>query len=349
MYFTKNNYQKYRKMTNQPNKSKTTLLVVGVLFIIWSILGFMDAKNFTDSGYNTDDNWTINKIEEGGPAEAAGLQVGDVIKSTGGIAVTDTKALSKRQRAKIGETRDFVVDRNGNEMTLQLTFAELPSKDKTNNMVGSIIGLLFIIIGLYANHKHKSSLGNAFAIFAICFGFIFASGPYFSSDIVGTIVGILGTAVVLFSFTALTSFMLRYPPESAFLSSKNSSKLLYGPMLLILAIIIILQLVRPDGSGTLNMIMRLLFGVFIIGNFLVAVVTLIRKYLNASASDRGDSGLNMMLIGTIIGIVPMLVYFTIGTISPGIELPGQDYVFFTFAAIPICFMIALNKISLQEA
>jgi hypothetical protein len=31
----------------------------------------MDAKNYTYSGYNLDDNYTVIKIEEGSPAEIA--------------------------------------------------------------------------------------------------------------------------------------------------------------------------------------------------------------------------------------------------------------------------------------
>ena len=93
------------------------------------------------------------------------------------------------------------------------------------------------------------------------------------------------------------------------------------------------------------MVMRLLFGGFIIGYFLVAIITLLRKYLKASAADRSSNGLNMMLLGTIIGIVPILVYFTVGYLSPGTELPGNDYAFYTFAAIPICFTMALNQLS----
>jgi hypothetical protein len=331
-------------MKTQSTKYNNLLIIIGVLFIIWGILGLMDAKNYTYTGYNTDDNWTIIKIEEGSPAEAAGLQKGDVLKSTGGIAVTDTKALNKRQRAKIGETREFLIDRNGEEITLQVTYAEMVDKDSTNNIIGFLIGVLFIVLGIFANHKHKSTLSNAFAVFAICFGFLFTNGPYISSDILSRAVGILSTAVFLFSFTALAIYMLRYPPESAFLNSKNS-KLLYIPMLILLAIIVVLEILQLDRSGTLNMVMRLLFGAFIIGYFLIAIITLLKKYLKASAADRSSNGLNMMLLGTIIGIVPVLVYFTVGTLSPGTELPGNDYAFYTFAAIPICFTIALNQLS----
>lgn len=331
-------------MNTQNGKYGSILTIAGILFIIWGILGLMDAKNYTYAGYNSDDNWTVIKIEEGSPAESAGLEIGDIIKSTGGIAVTDSKALNKRQRAEIGETREFIVDRNGEEVALQVTYVKMIDKDRTNNIVGFVIGLLFIILGLYAYHKHKTSLSFAFAVFSVCFGFLFTNGPYIASSILGDIIGVISTAIFLFSFTALAIYMLRYPPESSFLNGKNS-KLLYIPMLILLAIIIVLEVVKPDNSGTLNMVMRLLFGVFIIGYFLIAVVTLIRKYSRTSASDRKLKGMNLMLIGTIIGLVPILIYFTVGTLAQGTELPGNDYVFYTFAAIPIFFTMALNKLS----
>lgn len=331
-------------MSEQNSKYGMILNVVAILFIIWGILGMMDAKNYVYDGFFTNDDWSVNTVEEGSPAEAAGFQIGDVLKTTGGIAVTDSKALSARDRATIGETRDFVVDRNGEEVTLQLTYVGVPDKDKTNNTVGLIIGLLFVVTGAYANNKHKSDLSTAFAVFSICFGFIFLNGPYLGTGAFSTFIGILSTAVVLFSFTALVIYMLRYPPESSFLSSKNK-KIVYIPMLIILVIVIILEITQIDSSASLNMVMRLLFGGFIIAYFLIAIITQIRKYMNADANQRSSKGLTLMLFGTIIGIVPILVYFTAGTISPGIELPGNDYVFYTFAAIPICFMLALNKLN----
>ena len=46
-----------------------------------------------------------------------------------------------------------------------------------------------------------------------------------------------------------------------------------------------------------------------------------------------------MLAGAI-GLLPIIIYFTAGVISPGINLPGNDYIFITFLAIPICFAMA---------
>jgi hypothetical protein len=331
-------------MSEQNAKYGMTIIIVAILFIIWGILGMMDAKNYAYDGYSTNDDWSVNKVEAGSPSEAAGLQVGDILKSTGGIAVTDSKALSARKRATIGETRELVVDRDGEEITLQLTYAAQPDEDKTNNMFGFIIGVLFVITGVYANYKHKSQLSTAFAVFSVCFGFLFLNGPYLGTGAFSTFIGILSTAVALFSFTALVIYMLRYPPESKFLSSKNK-KLIYVPMLIILVIIIVLEITQIDNSASLRMGMRLLFGAFIISYFLIAVITQIRKYMNANANERSFRGLTLMLIGTIIGLVPILIYFSAGMISPGLELPGNDYVFYTFAAIPIFFMLALNKLN----
>lgn len=331
-------------MSEQKAKYGITIIVIAILFIIWGSLGMMDAKNYTYDGYNTNDDWSVSNVEVGSPSEAAGLQVGDILKSTGGIEVTDSKARSARDRATIGETREIVVDRDGEEVTLQLTYAGQPEKDKTNNMIGFIIGLLFVVTGVYANYKHKSQLSTAFAVFSICFGFLFLNGPYLGTGAFSTFISILSTVVVLFAFTALVIYMLRYPPESKFLSSKNK-KLVYVPMLLLLVIIIILEVTQIDNSASLRMGMRLLFGAFIISYLLIAVITQIRKFKNADVNERSSRGLTLMLIGTIFGLVPVLVYFTISNISPGIELPGNDYVFYTFAAIPIFFMLALNKLN----
>ena len=331
-------------MSNQFTKYTTLLYIVGVLFIIWGILGAMDAKNYTYSGYNLDDNYTVNKIEKGSPAEMAGLQVGDIVKSTGGIAITDTKAKRNRKRAEIGETREYVVERSGEETTLQLTFAGMTDENRNLNSFGNFIGLLFILLGLFAHRKHKTSLSFSFAVFALCFGFIFSNGPYISTVFLRTVVNIVSTSVVLFSFTYMAIYMLRYPPESKFLDNAKNRKLIYVPMILLILIIIILEAMQTDGSGTLNMVMRLLFGVFIICYFGVSVITLIRKYAKSNSADRQSNGLNMMLIGTVVGLLPILIYFTINTISPGLDLPGNDYVFITFLAIPIFFSLALNQL-----
>ena len=126
-------------------KSSTGLMIAAVVFVIWGILGMLDAKNYTYSGFSTNKNMVF-KVESGSPAEAAGFQVGDVVLKNGGIDVNDAKAFSERERPSIGDTREYVVDRNGEEVTLSLTFAAQTSKNRMLNMLGTLMGFIFILL-----------------------------------------------------------------------------------------------------------------------------------------------------------------------------------------------------------
>jgi hypothetical protein len=326
-------------MDKQQSKSPLLLYVAGIVFIIWGVLGLMDAKNYVTSGFQSDDNNAIVNIEPGSPAEAAGMQLGDIIKSSGGIDINNNKELSKRNRPAASDVRDFVVDRDGSDVTVQLTYTGLTDKDKSLNMVAFIIGLLFVLLGLWAQNKHKSALSYGFAIFSLCFGFIFFNGPYIGPGILSNFIDSISTTIVVFSFAFLLGYMLMYPPES------KHQKLLYLPAILAALMIWGLNFIQPEGSGTINMVVRIFFGSVIIFYFLSSLITLIRKYMRSSKDDRASKGLNMMLVGAIVGLLPILIYFTAGVLSPGINLPGDDYVFITFLAIPIFFTMALNKVS----
>jgi hypothetical protein len=330
-------------MSTQTNTPKLMIAAVGLLLIFWGILGLQDNKNYTYSGYRTAGDYSVIEVKEGSPAAEAGFQVGDIIKRTGGISVTDQKSLSMRERPKIGEVREFVIVRNGEDLTLQLTFSALPDKDKSLNTAAFLIGLVFVLLGIFTYYKTGSVLSLSFALFAVTFGSTFLYGPYVPPGILSSLLSILFSALLMFSFVVLAVFLLKYPPRSPFLDDENSGKILYAPAILIVLIIGVLELLHPDSSAAINTSLNLLFGVIIIFYFGVSVVTLIQKYRNATPHGRDATGLNFMLWGTLIGLLPVLIYFIITTISPKTILPGSDYIFLTFTAIPVFFALALFK------
>ena len=329
-------------MSDQTTKSGSVLKIAALLFIIWGILGLLDAKNYSYSGYSTDGNNKITQVREGSPSEAAGMQVGDVMKSYDGIAVADSKAFSKRGRTEIGQTVAIVVDRNGEEQTLQVTYVAQPDKNSSLNIAAFIMGLLFIVLGLYVNYKKKTALSHTFAVFGVLFGFIWFNGPYINPGFLRELVNSISIAIVMFSFVALARFILQYTPQSSFLNGGNS-RWTYVPAAVMVAIIWILNFTQPDSTSTLNVTLNILFYVVIIFYFLIALITLINKYSKANAETRSSTGLNHMMLGAILGIVPFLIFFTLNRISPTTILPGDDYMFLTFAFIPIFFSMALLK------
>jgi hypothetical protein len=336
-------------MSDQNNKYNAVLQIAGVLFIIWGILGLMDAKNYSYSGYGTDGDNTIIQVRDGSPAEVAGIQVGDIMKSFDGISVTDSKSFSKRKRTEIGQTVEIVMDRNGEEQVLQVTYSELPDKNSALNLSAFIMGLLFVLLGLYVHLKKKSALSFAFAVFGVFFGFIWFNGPNINPGFLNNLMNSIDITIVMFSFVALARFVLKYPPQSSFLDGGNN-RWVYAPAAVIVAIIWILNFAQPDSTSSLNVTIRLLFGVIILFYFGLALITLIRKYSKASAGERKSSGLNLMLLGAVLGLLPFLIFFTVTRLSPTTIFPGSDYMFLTFAFIPIFFSMALiQKGDVQEA
>ena len=328
-------------MSSHSNYKNTVYVLAGVC-MIWGVLGLMDVKNLTWSGYSTDNN-TVTEVEEGSPAALAGMQVGDVIVSIGEISVNDTKALGKRNRAEIGESRAFVVERDGVEQSFDVVYASQNSKDQILTWLGIVIGFIFVFFGARAYIKNPGTATLMFALFGLFFGFSFMNGPYFESPVLRRLVTAIALPIIVLSFAALLHFMLTYPRPRDFLANKNKLRLLYAPAIVLSLIFLFLIIVQPDGSNALGTFMNIIIGLFILFYFGWSLIAMLQNYNRASADDRIAYGLNLMLWGTVISLVPLLLQVIITTVSPKTIVPGNDYLFLLFALIPIAFGLALDK------
>jgi serine protease Do len=65
-----------------------------------------------------------------GPAEAAGLRIGDIIVEFGGVAIRETPDLQRRVASITpGQPTDLTVLREGQRVSLRVTIGEMPSDD----------------------------------------------------------------------------------------------------------------------------------------------------------------------------------------------------------------------------
>lgn len=70
----------------------------------------------------------VTEVEPNSPAAKCGMQVGDVIRSFGGVEITtNTELLAERDNYEPGDTVEIVVIRNGSEYTLKMTLGEAES------------------------------------------------------------------------------------------------------------------------------------------------------------------------------------------------------------------------------
>ena len=325
-------------------KSMHTNLVyfLAVLFLVLGIMGYLDIKNYTYSGYQTNGDYTITRVEAGSPAEAAGLQAGDQLIMIDSLDVRDTKAWSDVPRTQVGQTKEFVVNRDGEEQSMSVTYSAQTGKDSMLNRLGWTMGLIFLLMGLWAFRSRGDWASFLFAMFALGFAGSFMGGPYIESGLLGDLVGTLRFSFVLLSFAFLVDFLLHYPKRNPAVDKANHTKMIYGPAVLLILFFLILTIMKADSTSGLNTFIRYAMLLFVVVYFGRSIIIMVRNYMGASDEEK-SSGMSLMFWGTVIGLVPILIVYVLGTLMPGTALPGEDYAFLTMTLIPISFAMALNK------
>lgn len=76
---------------------------------------------------------------------------------------------------------------------------------------------------------------------------------------------------------------------------------------------------------------------------IASLVTVYRGYSSASPEDRDSQGLNLMLIGTLVGMLLPVITIVTGIIAPQVVLPGQNFYFLSFVLLPITWSMAVLK------
>ena len=157
-------------MTNSDfSRYKKPGLIVAAVILLWGALGGADAHNYSYNGYATDGNNTITRVDDAGPAQAAGLEVGDYIRSIAGIPVEDTRANAARGRPEVGETRAIEVERGSAVVSLDLTYAPQPTRNRIVAYGAILVGLLFLAFGVWAFLSAPSSATALLAAMGLTF------------------------------------------------------------------------------------------------------------------------------------------------------------------------------------
>jgi hypothetical protein len=335
-------------------KYKTPFLVIGGLFVIWGILGLVDMGNVTYSGYLTDGNNTVIRVDEGSPAEAAGLQVGDYITSIDGISVEDTRALNRQPRTQVGQTRTLAVEqRAATELAageegpaareVAITLAGQSGKNTALTWAAFIIGLCFIGFGLFAYTTAPSKSWMLLALTGLCIGLAFVGGPYIASFTLRAIIGSVVLAIVIIGFAFLAHCMLEFPKAKAILRKAHATKVLYAPAVLMALFFLWLIILEPQGTSTLNVVFNVLVGIFFVVYFGIALVALIHSFVKTTPQERSQYGLNMVLAGVLVGLLPLTIAALVGIFAPQVILPGADFYFLTMVLIPITMALAMTR------
>jgi membrane-associated protease RseP (regulator of RpoE activity) len=322
---------------------------VVVIAIAVLVLGVYTTQQIFRQAYNgfvCDPAGNIVKIYDRGPAEVAGFRVGDVIASVDGVEFRDVRGRMRLPIPKIGDTATLVVDRGGAKHTLKLTHSAPPALDLGLAVSHGLIGLGFLGCGLFAYLRIQTRGTLLLAVVGLCFGLRLMTlyySPQAESDSVQIVwrsvfevAGFLGLAVSL-------HLALAFPQASTFLRNKLAGWTIYLPAVALSLLLVFLNTTLPDATPGLMSVVNTVYGLGWVGYLLAIAVVLVRTYAKASREDRAALGLNAMVLGTVVGVAPMLLVFVVLVLAPSVWLPGSEFASLPAILIPFAWCTAILK------
>ncbi len=330
---------------------KPVLFLVAAIVAIVGFLGLMDLGNVPYAGFFRGPDNDVMRVFPGSAAEKAGLAPGDVIESIGGISITDTKALARRERPAVGEARTFVVTHDGMRREIELVYEKLSPPLLLASLAYAVTGFCFLLFPLWAFHRVPSASTLILALFGLCFAVAFIPAPYSPSYFLRTLGGAISTSAVILGFAFLVHYLMAFPAPRRFLSKVWASTAMYAPAIALALFFLFMTVAQPDATGSFNRIVGVLVGVFIVSFFGWALVAMIRRFRKSSFDERRQHGLNLMLGGTLLGLLPVTVSNLIGALAPQAQanLPGVRFYALTLVLIPLSFSIAALRSARSES
>ncbi len=329
------------------NRYKILFSILAVVFLIWGAFGALEITKDPYHGYTISPDNVITQVRAGSPAEAAGVRAGDKVTKIDGYSVESVAGFYERGRPGIGSQGSLTVMRDGVEQTLTFNYATRPTSDMlASSGVGVLIGVAFLILGLMAYLKNPTRLSTIFCALSMMLAILFLPGPYITAPGVRRVTIAVISLIVGVMLAALLYYCLSFPRTKEVLTSRpwlRKAIFIIAPLLGV--VFALINLIAPDISAGNSMLLFILSGVVYGGYLLLAVIAVIHSYVKSGAEERSASGLNLMLLGMVIGFGPLLISILYHTILPHAgDLPGERFWGVTVIAVPICLALGLMRL-----
>jgi PDZ domain len=326
---------------------KTLFYLLAAVVFIWGVLGTLDIRNTPFSGYVLSPDRVVTLVRVNSPAAAAGVKVGDTVTKINGIAVADFGSLIAQPRPAINSSGSVSVKRGAAEETLTLNYGSQPMVDLVAGFgAATLTGLAFLILGLLVYLKNPTRLTAMFCSLSLVFAVVLFNTPYFASSVLRRLVLAATFFMVAMLFAVVLDYCLSFPATKRIIARRawlrQAIYVVAGAFGVMVATIFI---TTPVMTPVRSMLLSVAFGIVFGGYILLSVIAVVHSYIKASAQERSAKGLNLMLLGMLIGFGPILLSILVHTLSPHMgDLPGERFYSISLLAIPIGLAMALMKL-----
>jgi len=149
--------------------------------------------------------------------------------------------------------------------------------------------------------------------------------------------------LITVGFAVLTHFLLVFPKAKPTLARRSIAWLIYGPAAVVGLLATWVLIVATAATSGVNVFLRVLFGLFVVGYFGASLIAFAHGYVKAAPQARAARGLNLILVGAVVGLAPSIAISVVGLVAPQIVVPGAQFLPLGVGLLPVTFAIAAVK------
>lgn len=315
------------------------LMLLAIAILVGGCLAARYYLSLPTLGFSFGATDQVGEVEPGGPAERAGMTLGDRVVTIDGVSpLAGQPYVRHGQRAVALE-----VERNGQILALTIAPAPLSPKDWLNRIGYLLSAGTFwaMAVAVLAFKPHDGTaqvliLGLLLAAFGLVVLLLADGGLGWASLLTNSAVLALG-ALLVYLHTI-------FPERLQFQGKRVLLSLLYAIGLSLMLVVGLGRLVFHAAWATpaINA-SKAYFAACI----LAAVALMVRAY-RGSTSRRARRQIGIIALGTVLGLVPLVIFILLPQIVPNLRYLTVWPAFLALACIPASYLYAMFRYDLMR-
>lgn len=326
-------------MANQDvslSRKRALALVAALVITVWGAAGLYEGLNSGFSGGLYDPEYRVPGVYPGGLADQSGFKAGDRVISVEGRPVETLGMESRWPRSlvpRIGESRRFVVRRDGEQVPVDVVFPAPFAAAVANRIRAALIGLAFMGAGLWAFLTVQTRHARTLAHIGLAAGVSAALGLGPHLGWWNGVQGHVATAASVLMFILLLRFLVTFPAPKAVSRSSTAAWLVYGAGACLLVFLLVEVIVHPALYYSTGSVTSLLILVYVL--LMLAAIT--HTVVKGPRAELRASGMLWILGGLLVAIV-----WTASGFASAVNLPAWTDAA-AIAAIPLSMALAVRR------
>ena len=295
-----------------------TLVALGL-----SLIGMWDVRSTPYSGYELSSDYKVVRVAPTSPAALAGVKVGDRLIEVGGVPTQKLYQLSQLSRPKIGEEQQIAVLRGQVRHDLSLRPVPLPFGERLILWSKNLMALAMMAAGCVVFWKRPNKVSSLFLLFNLFAALAFMTPPYFESFMLRKMVALNFLVFLTMGLALFLHLTLVFPKPKPTVADTPVELFIYFPVPIMAIFYLALRLFQPEVDLLLNQALHYAFGLLVSMCVALALAALVHSFWTALSPNRLYLGI--VLLGSLIGLVPIALKVLVDSFFPQVTLSGQDY------------------------